>query len=106
MNQERLKNYINNLQVHYDMILEEVSRKTGKEVFDEIYKYFTIDKIYDHLLTNAKYYNVKYLLEEDVLNRYYEKFIHTEYEHCKDDLDLFFKDQMEIERKKYNQNEM
>ena len=88
MNQERLRNYINNLQVHYDMFLEEVSHKTGKEVFDEIYKYFTIDKmppipnkkyqkLYADFENEKVWYDTRELTEEEINQERIEE-IHQE----------------------------
>ena len=51
-------------------------------------------------------WNIKYLKTKDILNYYYEKFTETNYDITRSDLKEFFKDQMEIEKKKQNDNEM
>ena len=106
MNLEQHRKFLEELTDNYESFKSMCCSESQYEMFDNIKMIYTYDQIYDYLLCEHHDWNIKYLKTKDILNYYYEKFTETNYDITRSDLKEFFKDQMEIEKKKQNDNEM
>lgn len=106
MNANEIRNFVDSLNTEYYLFELECRELTGKEMFDSITEKYTKFRIYDYLLANAKYYNYKYVVKDNIINYYYDKFTKSKYELSNDDLKDFMLDEITLRKKQLNQSEM